>query len=134
MKIMWRSLKRILSSHSRDIKKIAKSQISSKVALRQVVRKQVSFQECRTQNTPNFLILLEINLSQVSFEFKHTGFFAFRGGCMLNTTQSSWCWIFSSRSRLRKIRLLSISIFLFIVVIVILTLLKTVFWQTSIHS
>ena len=50
-------------------------------------------------------------------------------------TLSSWCRFLSSRSRSRKIRILSISkFFLFIVVIVISILLKTAFWQTSIHS
>ena len=49
-------------------------------------------------------------------------------------TLSSWCRIFSSRSRSRKIRILSSLKFFVIVVIVISILLKTVFWQTLIHS
>ena len=46
-------------------------------------------------------------------------------------TLCSLCRIFSSRLRSRIIQILSI---LFIVVIVISILLKTLFWQTSIHS
>ena len=49
-------------------------------------------------------------------------------------TISSWNQFFCSRSKSRKIRILSIWSFLFIVVIVMSLLLKTAFWQTSIHS
>ena len=38
----------------RDIQKSAKSQIQNKVALRRVVRKQVSFQDRERENTPKF--------------------------------------------------------------------------------
>ena len=38
----------------RDIQKSAKSQIQNKVALRQVVRKRVSFQDRERENTPKF--------------------------------------------------------------------------------
>ena len=71
----------------------------------------------------------------VLFEFKHAEFFYFsRRLFAKNHTLSSWCRIFISRSRSRQIRIWSISSFLFIVVIVISILLKTAFWQTSIHS
>ena len=53
-KIMWWVLKRILSSSFRDIQESAKSQNSSKVILTQVMRKQVSFQDRRKENTPKF--------------------------------------------------------------------------------
>ena len=45
MKIMWRGFKKIRSSRFRDIQKSAniKVQILKEVALRQVVRKRVSF-------------------------------------------------------------------------------------------
>ena len=43
MKIMWREFKKIRSSRFRDIKKALKVQILNEVALRQVVRKRVSF-------------------------------------------------------------------------------------------
>ena len=49
-------------------------------------------------------------------------------------TISSWCRIFSSRSISSKFRFYLFQSFLFIVVIVISILLKTAFWQTSIHN
>ena len=53
---MWWGLKRILLSRFRDIQKSAKSQNLeySKVALRQVVRKQVSLKDHKKENTPKF--------------------------------------------------------------------------------
>ena len=43
MKIMWRDFKKIRSRRFRDIQKKLKVQILNEVALRQVVRKRVSF-------------------------------------------------------------------------------------------
>ena len=43
MKIIWRDFKKIRSSRFRDIQKKLKVQILNEVALRQVVRKRVSF-------------------------------------------------------------------------------------------
>ena len=46
--------KQIRSSSFRDEKKALKVKIQNKVALRQVVRKQVGFQDRKNENTPNF--------------------------------------------------------------------------------
>ena len=54
MKIMWRDFKKIRSSRFRNIQKALKVQILNEVALRQVVRKRVSFQDRRNENTPKF--------------------------------------------------------------------------------
>ena len=54
MKIMWRDFKKIRSSRFRDIQKKLKVQILNEVALRQVVRKRVSFQDRKNENTPKF--------------------------------------------------------------------------------
>ena len=48
MKIMWRDFKKIRSSRFREV------QILSEVALVQVVRKRVSFQDFENENTPKF--------------------------------------------------------------------------------
>ena len=52
MKIMWRDLKIIRSSGFRDIQENAKSANFEEVALGQVVRKRVSFQDRKNENTP----------------------------------------------------------------------------------
>ena len=54
MKIMGFDFKKFRSSSFRDIQKSAKSQDLNKVALRQVLRKQVVFQDRKNENTPNF--------------------------------------------------------------------------------
>ena len=54
MKIMWRDFKKIRSSRFRDIQKSAKSPNLEQVALRQVVRKRVSFRDRKNENTPKF--------------------------------------------------------------------------------
>ena len=87
MKIVWWGLKRILSSRVRDIRRSTKSQNSNKVTLRQVVRKQVSFQDRKKGNTPKFPCI-EIKYIYVLFEFKHTEFFTSHRGYLLNTTLS----------------------------------------------
>ena len=51
---MWRDFKKIRSRRFRDIQKSAKVQILNEVALRQVVRKRVSFQVRKNENTPKF--------------------------------------------------------------------------------
>ena len=51
-KIMWGYFKKI---RSRDMQKALKVQILNKVALRQVVRKWISFQDRKKENTPKFL-------------------------------------------------------------------------------
>ena len=43
-----------MKSPFRDIKKALKVQILNEVALKQVVRKRVSFQDRMNENTPNF--------------------------------------------------------------------------------
>ena len=59
MKIMWRDLKnkkkfvRVVSE-IHVYKKALKVQILNEVALRQVVRKQVSFKDRENENTPKF--------------------------------------------------------------------------------
>ena len=55
MEIMWSSVKRNPSSRFRDIQKRAKSKnLEFKVALRRVMRKQVSFEDRKKENTPKF--------------------------------------------------------------------------------
>ena len=55
MKIMYRDLKKKnRSSRFRDIQKSAKSPNLEQVALRQVVRKRVSFRDRKNENTPKF--------------------------------------------------------------------------------
>ena len=49
MKIMWRDFKKIRSSRFREV------EILSEVALVQVVRKRVSFQDRKNENIPKFL-------------------------------------------------------------------------------
>ena len=51
---MWRDFKKIRSSRFRDIKKALKVQILNEIALRQVVRKRVSFEDRKNENTPKF--------------------------------------------------------------------------------
>ena len=76
MKIMWRDLKKFIQVVSKKYKKAMKVQILNEVALRQVVRKRVSFQDRKNENTPklpsieiwhlsSILTLLEINLSHL---------------------------------------------------------------------
>ena len=53
-------MKRLIYKNSfetfqRYSKKALKVQILNEVALRQVVRKRAGFQECKNENTPNFL-------------------------------------------------------------------------------
>ena len=50
MKIMWRDFKKIRSGRFGDIQESAKDE----VALIQVVRKRVSFQDRKNENTPKF--------------------------------------------------------------------------------
>ena len=54
MKIMLRDFQEIRSSRFRGILKSAKVQILNEVALIQVVRKWVSFQDRKNENTPKF--------------------------------------------------------------------------------
>ena len=56
MKIIWRDLKKIRSSRfmQRYKKKPLKVQILNEVALRQVVRKRVSFYDRKNENTSKF--------------------------------------------------------------------------------
>ena len=54
MKIMRRDFKKIRSSRFRDMQKKLKVQILNEVALRQEVRKRVSFQDRKNENTPKF--------------------------------------------------------------------------------
>ena len=54
MKITWRDFKKNRSSRFRDIQKSAKSPNLEQVALRQVVRKRVSFRDRKNENTPKF--------------------------------------------------------------------------------
>ena len=54
MKIMRRHLKKFARVVSNIYKKAPKVQIVSEVALVQVVRKRVSFQDCENENTPKF--------------------------------------------------------------------------------
>ena len=58
MKIMWRDFKKNSFETFQRYSKIAlKVQILNEIALRQVVRKRFSFQECKNENTPKFLAL-----------------------------------------------------------------------------
>ena len=54
MKITVFDFKKIRSSSFRDNQKALKVKIYNKVALGQVVRKQVGFQDLNNENTPNF--------------------------------------------------------------------------------
>ena len=54
MKIMGFDFKKIRSSSFRDKQKSAESQDLNKVALRQVVRKQVGLQDRKNEHTRNF--------------------------------------------------------------------------------
>ena len=55
MKIMWRYLKKkIIRVLSEIYKKALKVQISNEVAFIQVLRKRVSFQDPKNENTPKF--------------------------------------------------------------------------------
>ena len=54
MKIMWRDLKKFVRVVSEIYKKALKVQILNEVALIQVVRKRVSFQDRKNENTPTF--------------------------------------------------------------------------------
>ena len=54
MKIMWRDLKKFVRVVSEIYKKVLKIQILNEVALTQVVRKRVSFQDRKKENTPKF--------------------------------------------------------------------------------
>ena len=52
--IMWRDLKKFVQVVSEISKKVPKVQILNEVALIQVVRKRVSFQDRKNENTPKF--------------------------------------------------------------------------------
>ena len=54
MKIMWRYLKKFVRVVSEINKTALKVQILNEVALIQVVRKRVSFQDRKNENTPKF--------------------------------------------------------------------------------
>ena len=54
MKIMWRDFKKFVRVVLEIYKKALKVQILNEVALRQVVRKRVSFQDRKNENTPKF--------------------------------------------------------------------------------
>ena len=54
MYVMWAFGFAFLSSRFRDIQKSAKSQIYGKVAFRQEVKEQISFQDRKKENTPIF--------------------------------------------------------------------------------
>ena len=54
MKIMWRDLKKFVRVVSEIYKKVLKVQILNEAALIQVVRKRVSFQDRKNENTPKF--------------------------------------------------------------------------------
>ena len=54
MKIMWRDFKKIRSSRFRNKQKALKVQVLNEVALIQVVRKRVCFQDRENENTPKF--------------------------------------------------------------------------------
>ena len=54
MKIMWRDFQKIRWVVSEIYKKALKVQILNEVALIQVVRKRVSFQDRKNENTPKF--------------------------------------------------------------------------------
>ena len=54
MKIMWRDFEKIRSSRFGDMQKSTESLNLKEVALRQVVRKRVSFQDRKNENTPKF--------------------------------------------------------------------------------
>ena len=55
MKIMWRDFKKFVRVVSEIHKKALKVQILNDVALIQVVRKRVSFQDRKNKNIPEFL-------------------------------------------------------------------------------
>ena len=52
--IKWRDFKEIRSSRFRDLLKSTKVQILNENTVIQVVRKQVSFQDRKNENTPKF--------------------------------------------------------------------------------
>ena len=54
MTIMWRDLKKIVRVFSELYKIALKVQILNEVALRQVGRKRVSFEDRKNENTPKF--------------------------------------------------------------------------------
>ena len=54
MKIMWRDLKKNSFESFQTYKKALKVQILNEVALMQVVRKRVGFQDRKNENTPKF--------------------------------------------------------------------------------
>ena len=54
MTIMWRDLKKIVRVFSEIYKIVLKVQILNEVALRQVGRKRVSFEDRKNENTPKF--------------------------------------------------------------------------------
>ena len=54
MKIMRRDFKKFVRAVSEIYKKVLKVQILNEVALIQVVRKPVSFQDRKNENTPKF--------------------------------------------------------------------------------
>ena len=54
MKIMWRDLKKIVRVVSEIYEIVLKVQILNEVARRQVVRKRVSFEDRKNENTPKF--------------------------------------------------------------------------------
>ena len=54
MTIMWRDLKKIVPVFSEIYKIALKLQILNEVALRQVGRKRVSFEDRKNENTPKF--------------------------------------------------------------------------------
>ena len=54
MTIMWRDLKKIVRVFSEIYKIALKVQILNEVALRQVGRKRVSFEDRKNENTPKF--------------------------------------------------------------------------------
>ena len=71
----------------------------------------------------------------ILFEFKHTEFFTSHRGYLLNTT----LWVLGVGFLVPGLDRANFGFywsqsFLFIVVMVILILMKTTFWQTSIHS
>ena len=54
MKIMWRDFKKFVRVVSEIYKIALKVQILNEVARRQVVRKRVSFEDRKNENTPKF--------------------------------------------------------------------------------
>ena len=57
MTIMWRDLKKIVRVFSEIYKIALKVQILNEVALRQVGRKRVSFEDRKNENTPKFPLI-----------------------------------------------------------------------------